>query len=199
MKNKYKGYSKAKKVKESLPKASALLLVAGLLFILFNVVLLISDSFFDKQAPQAIKGELDLSAVALDTLHSLPLAGNWAFYWQTLRTPAEINAQRGATHHIEVPHAWVREYIDGKPMARKGSATYHLKVKTDKVYSQLAMKVPSIGTAYKLYIDDNLVAKGGKVSEGLQGAEPSYNPTILLFEPHSKVFTVTVQVSNHHY
>jgi diguanylate cyclase (GGDEF)-like protein len=184
-------------IKKSLPRASAILLAFALLIILFNVATLMSETLSDKAVPQAIKGEIDLTPIALSEVSSVPLSGNWDFYWQKLLTPAQLNDSELSPIQMNVPHAWIRSTIDGQPMPPHGVATYHVNVQTDKKHAHLSLKIPSIGTAYKLYIDDNLVSEGGTVGFTQETSAPGYNPNIILFEPKSDHFSITVQVSNH--
>jgi diguanylate cyclase (GGDEF)-like protein len=194
-----KYYGQAMSMKKSLPRASAILLVFALLVILFNVATLMSETHTDKSAPQTIKGDIDLTQIALSEVGSVPLAGNWAFYWQKLLTPTQVDDSKHESTHINIPHAWVRTTMDGQPLPTQGVATYHVNVQTDKKHANLSLKIPSIGTAYRLYIDDNLVSEGGNIGYTSETSEPGYNPDIILFEPKSDHFSITVQVSNHDY
>lgn len=194
-----KSYGQAMTMKKSLPRASAILLVFTLLAVLFNVATLMSETLSDKSVPQAIKGEVDLTAIDLSKVGSVPLAGNWSFYWQKLLTPAQIDAGNYEASHMKIPHAWVRSTMNGQPMPKQGAATYQVNVQTNKKYAYLSLKIPAIGTAYRLYVDDNLLSEGGKVDYAAENAEPAYNPRIVLFEPKSDRFSITVQVSNHEY
>ena len=194
-----KSYGQAMSMKKSLPRASAILLVFALLVILFNVSTLMTEVLSDKSVPQAVKGEINLTQITLSEVGSVPLAGNWAFYWEKLLTPAQIDAGENEPTHIKIPHAWVRSTIDGQPMPIHGVATYQVNVQTSKEYEHLSLKIPTIGTAYRLYIDDDLVSEGGKVGDSAATSEPAYNPDIILFNPKSERFSITVQVSNHDY
>jgi diguanylate cyclase (GGDEF)-like protein len=194
-----KSYGHTLSMKKSLPRASAILLVFTLLAILFNVSTMMSEVLSDKSVPQVVKGDIDLSKIALSDIGSVPLAGNWAFYWQKLLTPNQISNGKNEAIHIAVPHAWVRSTMDGQPLPKQGVATYHVNVKTDKKHRYLSLKIPAIGTAYRLFIDENLVSQGGLVDGTPESAKPGYNPNIIIFEPKSERFSITVQVSNHHY
>jgi len=192
-----KSYGHSLSMKKSLPRASAILLVFTLLAILFNVSTMMSEVLSDKSVPQVVKGDIDLTKIALSDVGSVPLAGNWTFYWQMLLTPTQINAGKSEPTHMAVPHAWVRSTMDGQPMPKLGLATYHVNVKTDKKHRYLSLKIPTIGTAYRLYIDENLVSEGGIVGETPESSKPGYNPNIIIFEPKSEQFSITIQVSNH--
>jgi diguanylate cyclase (GGDEF)-like protein len=197
--DKGKYHKQTKSMNKSLPRASAILLVCALLVILFNVSTMMSSVLSDKSVPKAIKGEIDLSKIALSEVSSVPLAGNWAFYWEKLLTPSEVYNNKEQPTYIQTPKAWINTTLDGQSITAQGVATYHVNVQTDKTYPHLSLKIPSIGTAYRLYIDNELVSEGGKVGYSAQTSEPGYNSNIVLFKPSSTRFSITVQVSNHDY
>jgi hypothetical protein len=89
--------------------------------------------------------------------------------------------------------------MDGRAMPAKGAATYRINVQTDKKYTHLSLKIPAIGTAYRLYVDGNLLSEDGKVGYKAETSVAGYNPKIVLFKPNSDRFSITVQVSNHDY
>ncbi|WP_166423314.1 diguanylate cyclase [Paraglaciecola sp. 20A4] len=194
-----KSHIQAMDITKSIPRASAVLLVCVLLAVVFNIATLMTEVLSDKSVPQAIQGKIDLTTIELSEIGSVPLSGNWEFYWQKLLTPSQIDNSKNEPTYIDVPHAWVRSTLDGQPLPTHGVATYHVNIFTDKKYANLSLKVPTIGTAYKLYIDDNLVSEGGKVGLTQKTSEPGYNPEIILFEPKSDKFSITIQVSNHDY
>lgn len=197
--DKDKSYEHTVNIRKSLPRASAILLLIALLMILFTVSSMMTNVLNDKSVPQAVKGELDLTNVALSKVGSVPLAGNWKFYWQKLLTPELINQNKDEPKYIATPRAWIRTTIDGQPIPYQGAATYHVDVATDKHYANLSLKIPTIGTAYRLYINDDLVSEGGKVGYTAETSEPGFNTDIILFEPKSNRFSITLQVSNYDY
>tara|TARA_R110002153_G_scaffold940_4_gene4264 strand:- start:3003 stop:4901 length:1899 start_codon:yes stop_codon:yes gene_type:complete len=184
-------------ITKSIPRASAVLLACVLLAVVFNVATLMTEVLSDKSVPQAAQGNIDLTSIELSEVNSVPLSGNWEFYWQKLLTPSQIDNSKNESTHINVPHAWVRSTLDGQPLPTHGVATYRVNVLTNKKYANLSLKIPTIGTAYKLYIDDDLVSEGGKIGFTQETSEPGYNPEIILFEPKSDKFSITIQVSNH--
>ena len=187
------------KLKETLPKASAILLMLVLLAVLFNVAAMMSQTFSDRSAPKAIKGVLNLANVNLEDSNSVPLSGNWTLYWKQLYTPEDLKSNLFEAGYLDVPHAWVRETLDGEPMPKTGFATYQLVVETGNEYETLVMRLPTFGTAFKLYVDDALMAQAGQVSELPELAVPDYDAQSILFSPQGTTFTITLQISNHHF
>ena len=66
--------------------------------------------------------------------------------------------------------------------------------------SDLALRVTTVGTAYRLYVDGDLLAQAGRVSAQRESAEPAYLPTIVPLPPQTDdEFVLQVQASNFHY
>lgn len=184
---------------EIVPRVSAALLIIMLLVVFYTVITLLSTSHNDTKVPHAINGELNISSIDLANRDSLPLSGDWAFYWGKLLSPQQLSKEQNSINYIHVPHAWVRAQLNDQPLPSTGSTTYQLTIKTDKYHPQLALKIPTIGTAYKLWINDTLLAKGGQVATSAANSHAQYNPQTLFFNPEAKEFTLTIQVSNNEY
>jgi diguanylate cyclase (GGDEF)-like protein len=185
------------KLRQSLPRISAILLALMLFAVLFNVIVLISSSMSDRHAPQAHMGEISFTDINFVESPSLPLAGNWSFYWDRLLSPSDIVEQSHEVDYMNVSHSWENGTVDGVALPSHGHATYHVSVKLAHAQPKLALSIPSLGSAYVLYVNDKLYASGGTVSANSNESIAQYNPQIILFEPESDTFTLTLQVSNH--
>lgn len=183
--------------KQMIFRGSALLLLLAMLSICFTVGALMSGSIIDKTAPQAKSGLLDLTQLDLAASSSVALDGQWDFYWQQLITPKDVAIEPRHVSHIKVPSVWTETPIQGQTLPAQGYASYQLKVKTDQIFSQLALSIPKIGTAYTLYINNEIVARAGQVSDTAGQSEPGYNPQTVFFTPKSDSFVITLQVSNY--
>ncbi|GBL04290.1 diguanylate cyclase [Glaciecola sp. KUL10] len=167
--------------------------------VVFSVLVLVGDVVKDKSLPTVIKGQLDLSKIDFYQTKSVPLDGDWSFYWQELRKPQDINEENSSIDFFKVPSTWNTQKHRGKDLALHGAATYQAEVTLNKQYERLAIRIPSIGTAYQLYIDDQLLAEGGKVAFDAKDSIAKYHPGIFDFSPQSETFTITVLVSNHQF
>lgn len=167
--------------------------------VVFSVLVLVGDIVKDKSLPSAIKGKLDLSTVNLYSKKSIPLNGEWSFYWQQLLNPNEITEKNTSIDFISIPGTWNTQKYRGRPLPKHGFASYQLKIKLDKSYERLAIRVPSIGTAYELFIDDELISKGGVVGKTAEESEAKYHPGIFDFTPNQNTITITLKVSNHEF
>ncbi|WP_110428828.1 diguanylate cyclase [Glaciecola sp. KUL10] len=177
-------------------------ILMGLLALVFlMVVSLLNSDLRDDQLPKIKAGHLDISTINLASEQSIPLEGDWHFYWNTL-----VDASQGYTESKSIqpstlyaPNSWTAQIFDGVKLPSKGYATYRTRIKLDRLYQHLAIKIPSMGTAYRLYIGEYLLAEGGIVSADPDIAKSQYNPGIFNFKPPDEEFTITVQVSNHEF
>jgi len=186
-------------IKHSLPRLSAVLLVFMLLAVIFSVIVLLSSTMTENHHFQALKGKIDFSDVDFSQSASIPIAGHWGFYWNRLLSPSEIVEQKYDADYISVSHDWSNGTLDGQALPSQGYATYHVKVKLPHTIPQLALNIPVIGTAYVLYVDEEIHASGGNVSINANESVAGYNPQTILINPKSDTFTLTLKVSNHQY
>lgn len=150
--------------------------------------------------PEAENGILDLGNWDLETDGTVNLDGQWEFYWQQLLEPADfmIDPPRQDAY-INVPSTWNRFRVDGEEIGGKGFATYRLRVLFHDQNRLLALKIPRVFTAYKLWINGDLVASAGEVGTGLQGMTPQYLPQVAIFNPGEDPIEIVVQVSNYYH
>ena len=134
------------------------------------------------------------------------LDGEWEFYWEEF--PA-ID-KRGAVYlpeekkdFIQVPKDW-NGYVyknnlnqDELIAEGRGYATYKLKITISEI-APLSLRVPHMGTAYNLYIDNVLQIEGGQVGNIEEKSIPYRGTKYISFTPSSPEFTITILISNFH-
>ncbi|MBT4493357.1 MAG: hypothetical protein HOC70_08930 [Gammaproteobacteria bacterium] len=101
-------------------------------------------------------------------------------------------------HYQTVPSTWNNTIINGDQIHGEGFATYRVNVLVSEL-RRYAIKVPDIGTAYRLIIDGKLMATVGEPGESLEATDPDYQPLIVEFSPTSRRIEIIFQVSNFHY
>ena len=141
-----------------------LFLLVGLIF---TVILAFSggcSSQVSCKSPKAAEGILDLTQRQLDE-KVIRLDGQWEFYWNQLLTSQKLK-ETGVLNAkwIDIPSSWNRYKINDKQLSGDGYATYRLLIKTKEV-EKLGIKIPRIFTAYKIWVNDELVATAGKVGK----------------------------------
>jgi hypothetical protein len=144
---------------------------------------------------KAMEGSLDLMEWPLDK-EIAGLDGEWEFYWGQLLDPGQLKESRvHKTGYISIPGSWNRYIVSGKELSGSGYATYRLVVKLTGE-SRLGIKIPRIFTAYRLWVNEELVASAGDVGTNRETMRPQYLPQIALFEAQRGENEIVIQVSN---
>jgi diguanylate cyclase (GGDEF)-like protein len=182
-------------------RLSVWLLMSLLALVLLMVVSLLNTDLTDDQLPKIKTGLLDLSSVNLKESQSIPLEGDWHFYWQSFVSPSQLKSDvpNPDTPTLYSPNSWVGQTFNDVKLPSTGFGTYSARIKLDRKYQHLAIKIPAMGTAFKLYIDEQLLAEGGSVSDKAASSYPAYNPGIFNLEAPNDEFVVTVHISNHEF
>lgn len=180
-------------------KLSSIVLLAFLGATLFFVVSIFADLNFDKNLPNAIKGEIDLGDTPLGNVRSIPLDGDWHFYWQKLISAQDTDTKGEHKTFLKTTSSWINQNIDGESLPSYGSASYHLRVKLDKAYQDLAIRMPELGSAYSVYVNEQLIASAGVVSLDPQKVQSQLKPAIFTFDAPAANFDLIIQVSNYEY
>ena len=173
------------------------------LFVLFLIIIfatLFSGCSKDSSHTVPIKnGLLDLSAAQYQNSETIPLIGEWQFYWNEF-VPFNQLDTRDPDLMADVPNSWIFHSLRGKPLDGKGYATYRLHVKTlDSKDAILSVKMPSLSSAYEMYIDDKLIASNGRIGKTESKEIPEYRPTVATFSVPSSEFDIIIYVSNFNY
>ncbi|QMV43548.1 hybrid sensor histidine kinase/response regulator [Cohnella cholangitidis] len=138
--------------------------------------------------PKAKDGTLDLREWNLAEIGAVRLNGEWCFNWGELLREGDDGCPGGLA---EVPGEW-EPY--GKP--GRGYATYRLKVVIGETGGTLALHIPAIAPAYRLYVDGRVIAETGQIGTGSSGTVSAYRPQMAAFTPEGETFELILQVSN---
>ncbi|WP_375533018.1 hybrid sensor histidine kinase/response regulator [Paenibacillus terreus] len=160
-----------------------------LLWLSFNI---------EPPTPSAKQGVLDLRELSFDDKRVVTLNGEWEFYPGEFLTPQ--SAGRGQEQEnkrwIQVPGAW--KQTDGMG-TNLGIGTYRLRVFIDDPSITYGIRVSSIQTASRLYINGELVKEMGQPAEARSLNHARNIPFSDFFQPDSKEIELVVQVSNFDY
>ena len=146
-------------------------------------------------APMAF-GVVDLSGWDWKNEAELSLNGDWEFYWQQFYDPQDFaRADVKQRELIPVPANWM---LEGYPLY--GYATYRLTVKLDQP-RELAIRLPWIQAASRIFIDGQEVAEIGQVSSRYEASEyeAKVSEDYWVFTPKEAEFEIVIQVANHNY
>ena len=176
-----------------------------LTIVLLIVLFLMGIKFFaiDKDSsgiPKIINGNLDLSNWNSDSHGLINLNGKWEFFWQKFFS---YNSLSDGSHKpdimAEVPKVWNSYKINGKNLPGFGFATYRLKIKNMDISKKIAVRMPTVSTAFSLYVNDKLLASNGRVGMDRQHYSPQYRPVKVEFMPPSQDFDIIIQAANFSY
>jgi signal transduction histidine kinase len=148
---------------------------------------------------EAVRGTLDLSDGTLERDGWVPLNGEWGFYWQRLLEPGELDAPGAPVPaHATVPEIWSNLPWDGGELEDQGFATYRLIVRLAEADRErtLALYMPSVATAYKLFVDGAPLGGNGVVGASAAEMTPKNVPKVYFFTPQGDSADIVVQVSN---
>lgn len=145
----------------------------------------------------AINGLATIQSSDFSQRKTLALDGDWMFFWQQLLEPEHLQGAVNEATFIKGHSGW-QSSAYSQDYDAIGFATYHLDVALETKASNLALRVPQIESAYKLYLDAELKASGGLVADSELVGKPGYNTAIVRVPDGVKGFSITLQVSNYH-
>ncbi|MFT5881101.1 MAG: diguanylate cyclase (GGDEF)-like protein [Moritella sp.] len=177
--------------------------VKSIFFALMTVSLMYGIYYLNppQSSPIQVKnGVIDISKV-LNEHNSINLNGKWLFFYNELLSDEQITSrltsQLNEQTYINVPGNWKPEKFDKYADPGKSYGTYHLQIKAGKRTSPLAIKLPRIGTAYRIYLNQKLLSSVGKVGSSKEKTQGQYKPQVVLLETSDEVFNLTLHVANY--
>jgi len=102
-------------------------------------------------------------------IQRLELKGTWDFYPQKLITFEDIQKQAYKSYPFELPGYWNGKKYGNILMKDTSYGTFHLSIINNYKAQNLTLFVGQIMTAYKIYLNGELVASMGKVSKSTKG------------------------------
>lgn len=147
--------------------------------------------------PTAKNGFLDLSKDSLNDKFTIPLSGEWKFYWNQFVSPKQNSTNSNLQFIIKKnPSVWNGTDYFGTTIGSFGYATYELNIRLSKDSPAMAMYIPDIGTAYNLYVNGQLLSHAGIVSKEEKTSQAQYLPQIITL-PKSNHLNIIIHVSNY--
>ncbi|MCP4544064.1 MAG: PAS domain S-box protein [Chloroflexi bacterium] len=149
--------------------------------------------YSDKAAPQAIQGVLDLHTWDFGD-GAVSLAGEWAFYWQELLLPDQVNATSAI--YVPVPNGWDDYEINGETLPTQGYATYQLTLHVPDTQQVYGLYLDGQSYAYSLWIDGRLIAQNGRVGKTRAEMVPYKKPQVVYFQAEQEMVDIVIHISN---
>ena len=156
-------------------------------------------------SPAASKGVIDLRSWDFRGKGPVSLNGEWEFYWNRLYTPDDFKVPRPPLPMScwEFPAYGTEPSLMTKTLGGRGFATYRLLIRIDNQGSALGLKILDAATAYRLWINGQLLASNGTVGDSPEAGKPQYLPMVVPIPDNlyrsdagEAVLEMIVQVSN---
>lgn len=97
----------------------------------------------------------------LSDTHRYYLAGEWEFFYRALYSENET----ADGNPIRVPASWAGDPLHTSPYAAGGYATYRCYISGIQHSRALAVTVPNLACAYRIFVDGTLVTESGTLSK----------------------------------
>ena len=148
--------------------------------------------------PTALAGSLDLRGHDFDGSALVSLAGEWAFYWDTIVTPENYHdiLNREPDKYERVPAYW--DVSSDSGIAARGVATYMLTIMTDPFIDDLAFRIPNITPNAKIFLDGVFVCERGHVHANPKLSKMGAGINIIPLEPSEGPIVLAISISNFH-
>lgn len=167
--------------------------------VIILIALFVGVSTQAEQAPQVVRGLIDLSDWHFARDGPINLSGEWQFSWQQhLQTRDYYRIAKEDFEYIEVPGSWNGNIFDNQLLKGSGYATYRVNVLIGTT-RQLALKMPDLGTSYRLLVDGAVALTVGNPGITPETTRPRYMPTVVQVQPIGLRIEIILQVSNFHH
>jgi PAS domain S-box-containing protein len=155
-------------------------------------------------APVAVGGVFDARRWDPDG-PPLALRGEWLFFWKQMLSPREVAARSGGEAGaapgqavMTLPGAWNGTMVAGAPLPGAGYATFALTVRLPSAERRLALRIPEINSAYRLYAQGRLVAAAGGLGTSGRAETLEYRRQVVDL-PLAESVDLVLVVSNYHH
>jgi len=169
-------------------------------FFFFLMILCCENGF--SQSVQ--KGIATFPDTTIKNPSNLNLSGEWQFHYGGFLSAQEMRALKPSEkYYVKVPSNWADSNTNGKKWPVFGAGTYYLRIVLDTAslgaIRSFAFYVGDITTAYKIYVNGQLVMKLGKTSTSAAGSQPMFCPQLGTFCSNQDTLNVIMHVSNYFY
>jgi signal transduction histidine kinase/CheY-like chemotaxis protein len=144
--------------------------------------------------PLAQRGIIDLRKVDLFG-KSLPVNGEWAFYWNRLLSPDSLFS--ATPDYVPFPVLWNDLQVRGRQVPTLGYATYTLTILLPAKRPRLGMEIPDTYCALKLYVNGVVQAQYGKPATTKENAAPFWVTRTFVIPPgEPDTLVLVMQIAN---
>jgi len=154
---------------------------------------------------EARNGVINIGSSNILSNEKIKLQGDCEFYWNQLLEPKDFSdsVKKFTPQYVKIPKSWTTYKVNGNKLPNKGYATYRLFIRkaADVEKTIYGLKLSSIFSSYKLWVNGNLVAEVGKVGKTKETSEAAfkYHDVPIVAEPslgNTDSVEIVIQVSN---
>lgn len=152
---------------------------------------------------QVVNGRMKLHGWNLEHIKTLPLDGEWEFYWEQLLTPADFTAPNKnkpeLTGYLQVPGLWNGKVFGQNEIPVFGYATYRLVVEGIPFRGVLGLKKGNARFSSKVYVNGKELLSDGVPAEKSAEYKSGNTPQLGFFSIDGGSVEILVQVANYEY
>ncbi len=146
----------------------------------------------DAEPPTVVDGVID--ARDWHFPEPLPLNGAWRMAWKDLVPPSRAAALLDGGALLPMPHMW-NDTVGEAPTPGFGFASYGLRILLPRYSSGLGLRVPEVNSAFRIYINGELVLARGQVGVTADLEVPRYQASVVPLPPGDRI-DVLIHLSN---
>ncbi len=163
-------------------------------FLFISVLCLLGNRAFG-QVPL----DKDKSLVYYKGEKEITVKGNWKFFWQVFIKSEQTEQSPNSYKQIANPGIWNNIELDDQSLDSYGYATYSIDILSDNSYKNAGIEIPCFYSAYSLYLNDELIAKNGKIGKDAKTEEIEQRPQTKPINLHKGLNKLTIEISNHYH
>ncbi len=152
--------------------------------------------------PRAIRGTIDLTAWDFTKDGAASLDGEWEFYPSLFLNPGDLT-KPGAPEQarfMHVPGGWNPGWRIYSASLASGYATYRLRAIIGcRHISGLALRINFVRSAYRLYVNGELVHEVGRPGTSAASTLPFFSDNVVPLPQAMGVYDVIIHVANYHF
>ncbi len=150
---------------------------------------------------EMMKGQLTIEEIKPN--QAIALDGDWEFYWNQLIDPINyVEVEKANVDYFYVPRLWKGTTYKGVSIDETGAATYRMVFNLGAGKWQkegLTIKMPYAYSAYKLWLNGDVISSNGEVSLNTKEEFVSRKPQVVVISPTVGENEIILQISNHRF
>ncbi len=151
-----------------------------------------------EKTPVISAGQLDLRNWDFAQDGNLQLKGEWNFYFQQFVDPIVFSFPNPPSPDgmIAVPGPWDDFKFEGQPIGGVGYGTYHTRLLLADRNLKLALRVKSISTAARIFVNGQEIGQAGAPAATRKEMKPDYYPMVIDIPGGYSEIDLVIHVSN---